>query len=227
VLATDDERERRRLLAAYRDRVEARTTRLQRVLHTLTHLVDPYERHDDATAPTPSTPSTPSTPATQQEATTMSTDVTTIHELDPATQRALAASLFNRVWELLEKGDRTTADDDEMVNAAHASRLHWTSIGTPRHLAVGDWQISRVYSVLGRAEPAVHHARRCHDLAVTVTDEPWLLASAYEGLARAYAVAGDRAAAVEWKAKAVAQLELVTDADDREIVEGDVATLPV
>ena len=52
-------------------------------------------------------------------------------------------------------------------------------------------------------------------------------ASAYEGLARAYAVAGDRAAAVEWKAKAVARLAEVDDADDREIVEGDLATLPV
>jgi protein involved in ribonucleotide reduction len=71
------------------------------------------------------------------------------------------------------------------------------------------------------------HARLCLDSARLVTDEPWLLASAYEGLARAYATAGDRVAAQEWKVKAVAQLELVTDADDREIVEQDVASLPV
>ena len=148
-------------------------------------------------------------------------------ELDPATTRAVAVALFNRVFELLEKTDRTAADDQELVNAAHASRYHWTSIGTPRHLAIGDWQISRVYATLDRPEPAVHHARLCLDNARLVTDEPWLLASAYEGLARAYAASGDRAAAVEWKARAVAQLELVTDADDREIVEQDVASLPV
>jgi hypothetical protein len=53
-----------------------------------------------------------------------------------------------------------------------------------------------------------------------------LTASAYEALSRAYHVAGDRAASAEWKAKAVAQLELVEDLDDREIVARDIATLP-
>jgi hypothetical protein len=150
-----------------------------------------------------------------------------VPELDPATQRALAVALFNRVCELLEQDDRTAADDEELVNAAHASRYHWTSIGRPRHLAIGDWQVARVYSTLGRPEPAVHHALLCLERARLVTDEPWLLASAYEGLARAYAASGDRAAAQECKAKAVAALELVTDADDREIVEQDIASLPV
>jgi DNA-binding transcriptional MerR regulator len=210
VLGSDDVRRRRELLARHRERVRARVTRLHRVIHHQGHLIDPASTD----------------PAAHPEETVLSDTVTTA-ELDPATQRALAVSLFNRVWELLEKTDRTSVDDEELVNAAHASRYHWTSIGTPKHLAIGDWQISRVYSTLGRPEPAVVHARLCLDSARLVTDEPWLLASAYEGLARAYATAGDRAAAQEWKDKAVAQLELVTDADDREIVEQDVASLPV
>ena len=49
------------------------------------------------------------------------TDTAASSELDPATQRALAVALFNRVWELLEKADRTAEDDHELVNAAHAS----------------------------------------------------------------------------------------------------------
>ena len=204
VLGADDMRRRRELLVRHRDRVGARVTRLHRVLHHLGHLIDP-SAHDEETE--------------------MSDTATP--ELDPATQRAVAVALFNRVWELLEKPDRTGADDDELVNAAHASRHHWTSIGTPKHLAIGDWQISRAYSTLGRAEPAVHHARRCLDNATTVTDEPWLLASAYEGLARAYAVAGDRAAAQEWKAKAQTQIALDPDPDNREIVERDITSLPV
>ncbi len=75
------------------------------------------------------------------------------------------------------------------------------------------------------AQPAVHHARRCLDNATLVTDEPWLLASAYEGLARAYSVAGDKAAAGEWKAKAETQIAL--GPGNREIVERDIATLPL
>ena len=205
VLGSDDERRRRELLARHRDRVRARVTRLHRVIHHLGHLIDPALHHEESPVP----------------------DTVTSSELDPATQRALAVALYNRVWELLEKADRSSTDDQELVNAAHASRYHWTSIGTPRHLAIGDWQISRVYATLERPEPAVHHARLCLDNARLVTDEPWLVASAYEGLARAYAASGDRAAAVEWKDKAVAQLGLVTDADDREIVEQDIASLPV
>jgi len=208
VLAEDDPAVRRALLARHRERVAARVVRLQRVLHRLTHLVDPDQGHDHSP---------------EEHAMTQ----TTTGVLDTETQTALAKSLFNRTWELLEKADRSSADDEELVHTAHASRHFWTAVGTEQNRAIGDWQIARVYSVLGRGEPAVHHARRCLEHAQQVEGEPWLLASAYEGLARAYAVAGDRAAAAEWKAKAVARLAEVDDADDREIVEADIATLPV
>lgn len=203
LLTIDDPRERQRMLVHHRDRLNARVSRLHRVLHQLGHVIDPGHAEDE------------------ERMTPMST------ELDKQTQKALATTLFNRVWELLEKGDRTRADDDEMVNAAHASRYLWTDIGDAQNWAVGDWQVSRVYAVLGRGEPAVHHARRCLDNADQVEGQPWLLASAYEGLSRAYAVAGDRAAAMEWRQKAEQRLTMVDDADDREIVERDLATLPV
>lgn len=208
VLAEDDPAARRALLARHRERVAARVVRLQRVLHRLTHLVDPDPGHDHS-----------------PEEHTMTS--TTTGALDAETQTALAKTLFNRTWELLEKADRTAAEDEELVHTAHASRHFWTAVGGPKERSIGDWQIARVYSVLGRGEPAVHHARRALEHAGQVEGEVWLLASAYEGLARAYAVAGDRAAAAEWKAKAVARLAEVDDPDDREIVEGDIATLPV
>ncbi len=46
-------------------------------------------------------------------------------------------------------------------------------------------------------------------------------------MARASAVAGDQAAAREWKSKAQAALAEVTEQEEREIVEQDIATLPV
>ena len=54
-------------------------------------------------------------------------------------------------------------DDDRMLHAAHASRYHWGEAPEcePANLARGEWQISRVYMVLGRAEPAIWHAQRC------------------------------------------------------------------
>lgn len=93
------------------------------------------------------------------------------------------------------KPDRTGAETDEMIHAAHASRYHWSRAGAMVHLSRGEWQVSRVYSALGRGEPAVFHAARClaHAEAVTTGGEAedWDLAAAYEAMARATAIVGD------------------------------------
>ena len=204
-LAADDPAARRRLLVDHRARIETRTFRLQRVLHILGQLTT--EAPTDMTA-------TPQGPATT--------------ELDPATRRTLAADLFNHTWTLLEKPDRTAAEDDEMIHSAHASRYHWgeVGIGEPVNLARGEWQCSRVYAVLGRAEPALWHARRCVAINEAGGHADWDIASAYEAMARAYLAAGDLAEMAVWKAKATIALDGIADKDDRDLIEGDLATLP-
>ncbi len=147
-------------------------------------------------------------------------------EIDPATRRTLAVDLFNHTWTLLEKPDRTPEQDDEMIHSAHASRYHWGEIGEPVNLARGEWQCSRVYAVLGRSEPALWHARRCVAIYEANGIAGWDIASGYEAMARAWLTAGDLAEVAVWKAKAQAALDLVEDPDDREVIEGDLATLP-
>jgi len=53
--------------------------------------------------------------------------------------RQLAVDLFNHTWELLDKSERTQAEADEMIHAAHASRYHWGLAGTAVNLARGEW----------------------------------------------------------------------------------------
>lgn len=148
--------------------------------------------------------------------------------VDPATRRQMAKDLYNDTWTLLEKADRTPAEDDEMIHSAHASRYHWgePGVGEPVNLARGEWQCSRVYAVLGRAEPALWHARRCLEINEANGNADWDIASAYEAMARAYLTAGDLAEVAKWKAKATAALDGIADADDRGPIEGDLATLP-
>ena len=115
-----------------------------------------------------------------------------------------------------------------MLHAAHASRYHWSRAGDPHEaprLAVGEWQCSRVYSVLGRGEPAVHHARRSLALAEMGLTEDWVYAAACEAMARAAKVSGDRAAFEEWRERATAATAAITEQDEREVIEGDLATL--
>jgi hypothetical protein len=97
-------------------------------------------------------------------------------------RRQRAADLFNLVWRYLEKPDRTPEDDEAMVHAAHASRFYWGETGTAVNRARGDWQISRVYAILGRNEPALHHAERCLECCLAHPDEveDWDLPFAYE-----------------------------------------------
>ena len=104
--------------------------------------------------------------------------------IDPGTHRALAVDLFNHVWTLLEMPSRTPMQDDEMIHAAHASRHHWGVVGEPANLARGEWQCSRVYSVLGRAEPALWHARRCLAICEEHGIGDWDIAFAWEAIAR-------------------------------------------
>ena len=145
---------------------------------------------------------------------------------DAHDHRRLAVDLFNAVWGLLEKPDRSRAEDDTMLHAAHASRFHWGEAGAPVNLVRGEWQISRVYAVLGRPEPAVYHARRCLELSEGAELEDWDLPYAYEALARAHAAAGQADEAERYKALAREQGAKIADADDRERFEQDLATLP-
>lgn len=111
--------------------------------------------------------------------------------VDKEVHKKLAIDLFNYTWDLIEKINRSEADEDEMINAAHASRFHWGIAGTPLNFARGEWQISRVYSLVGRTEPALYHAKKSLDLCLSNDFGAFDLGFAYEALARGYAVEGD------------------------------------
>jgi DNA-binding transcriptional MerR regulator len=146
--------------------------------------------------------------------------------LEPDAQKQLGIELFNYVWTLLEKDDRTERENDRMIDAAHASRFFWEEVGDHVHHARGEWQISRAYATVGRAEPALYHARRCLDLCEQHGIGGFDIAYAYEALSRAHYVAGDGDAAGDYAKRAHDSAEWVTDPEDRELLLSDLATLP-
>ena len=138
-------------------------------------------------------------------------------------ERRLAADLFNGVWSLMEQEDRSQDDDDRMLHMAHASRHHWGRVGTPANLARGEWLCSRVYAVLGRPEPCLHHARRVLELCEQHELRDWDLAFAHEALARAHALAGRSAEAREEIRRA--REVVIADDEDRDLLETDLGTI--
>jgi DNA-binding transcriptional MerR regulator len=209
VLAVDDPADERRRIGVHERRLQARLDRLVHLLHVTRRLSHGKEPLMTATG---------------------STTVTDL--LDDAAHQRLGKDLYNHAWTLLEKADRTAGEADEMIHAAHASAFHWSrGGGTLANAARGEWQISRVYATLGRGEPALWHAGRCVALAEAaaaagVADD-WDLAAALEGLARAQAVAGDRAASERTRARAREALAGITDPEDRQLIEQDLAITPL
>jgi DNA-binding transcriptional MerR regulator len=202
------------LLAEHRRRLDARVTRLRGSLHRIDHLlkegiISAMSEHDPEAA-APATPMSPPGTGTVTD------------------EGMLAKQLFNETWRLMEREDRTALDDDAMIHTAHASRYHWGRApgAVAANLARGEWQISRVYAVLHRAEPALHHARRVLEICKENGIGDWDLAFAYEAVARAHAVAGDARQAREFTDQALAAAEEIAEDEDRELVLADLETVP-
>jgi hypothetical protein len=132
---------------------------------------------------------------------------------------SLAKDLFNRVWDLIDKPARSIIESDAMVHAAHASRFHWGVAGGPLQWARGEWQLSRVYAILGRLPAARFHARRCQDLVQQHTLGPFDEAFADEAMARVCALSGDFCERDRLLRRARAASTRVTSTGDREWIE--------
>jgi hypothetical protein len=148
-------------------------------------------------------------------------------ELTPAQHRAQAAQLFNRTWELLES-PRSPADDRAMLGCALASRLHWSGVGTDENYIAGDWLVAHVASHLGYADVALDFAASAYESAVAA-DPPvpaWLLASTLEGLARAHDTAGHVSERDRCAAESRQLLAGVDDDEDRELIAGQLDSIP-
>ena len=125
----------------------------------------------------------------------------------------LAKQLFNDCWEYIEKQNRTYEDNLMMLHLAHASRFHWGNVGTEREIAIGEWQCSYVYSLLGYGEPALAHAQASLRMSQSLLRPNFLIASATHALAFASFRIGKLDDAQNLKVKALELLKGVAEED--------------
>jgi Flp pilus assembly protein TadD len=136
-----------------------------------------------------------------------------------------SAHCFNSAWELIDKPERTPEETEQMIQRTLASLWHWTQRPdcSPTNLSIGYWQAARVYALAGEAANARKYARLCLD--ITPTDAAFYLGYAHEAMARAEALAGNEENATEHLAKATQFATNVTKAEDRKLLEADLASL--
>jgi hypothetical protein len=139
--------------------------------------------------------------------------------------RYFAATCFNKTWDLIEKSNRTAADDEQMVLLTLASMWHWTERADCKqeNLSIGYWQASRVYAILRRVEEARRYANLCRENSPE--EMPFLAAYAHEALARAESAAGNQAATQKYLAEAHRLADKIADAQDREQLLNDLKTI--
>ncbi len=133
-----------------------------------------------------------------------------------ATHRKFAVEAFNHTWDLIDKTDRSQEEIDRMINTAHASRYHWEIAGEAVNIARGEWQVSRVYAILNRAEPSLYHAKRCLEVTLDNGLKDFDLAFAYESMARAYSVAGDEIETKKFITQAEKAGQMIKDQEDKD-----------
>lgn len=135
--------------------------------------------------------------------------------------RTFAPRDFNHTWSLLDLAERTREQEDEMLASAFSQRRHWYAVGEPKNRAIADWQVSRVFSVLGHADLARRFGE--HSLAVAKDNDldAFVVGFAHEAIARAAAEVDDLATFEEHLEAARAQLLLIVNDKDRGVLEAD------
>ena len=134
-------------------------------------------------------------------------------------QHHFAVDFHSRTWELLDKKKRTPDENERMLGYAFASLAHWRAAGTAVRHQRGEWMLARVYAVLGEGKLALHHAHRCVELlnANEAEMEDFDFAFAYEAVARAFAIEGDRVQAEKFIEKAQTAGRAIAEKEDREV----------
>jgi len=139
--------------------------------------------------------------------------------------RFFSAHCFNSAWKLIDKAKRTEPENEQMVWCTLASLWHWSQREdcTDTNLSIGYWQAARVYALAGETTNARKYARLC--LYITPTDDAFYLGYAHEAMARAEILAGNQKLANEHLAKAKQFTTNIIKAEDRKLLEADLATL--
>ncbi|PQO47612.1 hypothetical protein [Blastopirellula marina] len=139
--------------------------------------------------------------------------------------RHFAAHCFNITWDLIDKSERSEAEQLQMLLQSAASLWHWTERDdcAPQNLSIGYWQLARVSALIGEANLARRFARTC--LEVSPAEDAFLVGFAYEALARAAATAGDQAEMERCLAEAKSTAANVEDAENRAALLADLATI--
>lgn len=123
----------------------------------------------------------------------------------------------NLAWKLSEQPARTPLQNEEMLNAAHASAFHWAQVGTELHQARARMLLAQVHAALGNGELALTYAQQSYDYLVAHNPPDWEIAFAHAVLAHAAFAAGQATLHREHYTRAQELAQAIADPEDKEV----------
>ena len=140
--------------------------------------------------------------------------------------KRFAAQANNRAWELSVL-ERTAEQDQEMLDASHASAWHWSAVGTELNRMRATMLLAEVHALLGFGASALHYAEEMRTYFVGRETADWELAFTHVIHAHAASAAG----AVETHriayGNALVAIKAIADEEDRTIVNKTFQQVPV
>jgi tetratricopeptide (TPR) repeat protein len=144
-----------------------------------------------------------------------------------AAHKYFSVECFNGAWKLLDKAERSAEDDEQMLRLSMASHWHWTQRedATPTNTSVAYWQTARIYAVLGQGQNARRYAQKCLTASQGDDIAPFYLGYAYEALARAELVCGNREQMEKYLAEARRVAQTIPDAEAKQSLLEDLVSI--
>jgi hypothetical protein len=142
-----------------------------------------------------------------------------------AWHRRFAAASNNRAWDLSVQS-RSPAEDQEMLDAAHASAWHWRKVGTELHRMRATMLLAEVHALLGLGPAALAHAEEMREYFLTAGAPDWEVAFVHTVHAHAASAAGDTAKHRTSYESAVAALGNISNEKERRIVADTFSHVP-
>lgn len=140
--------------------------------------------------------------------------------------RKLGSAANNRGWTLTEQLVRTPQEDQEMLNAAHASVHLWRTIGNDKNFALGKLLLGQVHALLGNATYAMDYASAAYDFFTSKDSDPWEVAIAHAVLANAAHCAGMNALHASHYKTADEIIAALSDPEEKDILLDTLRVVP-
>jgi hypothetical protein len=134
-----------------------------------------------------------------------------------AWDRRFAAMANNRAWDLSVQ-TRNAADNQEMLNAAHASAWHWAKVGAELNRMRATMLLAEVHALLGLGQSALAYAEQMRAYLLGIQSPDWEVAFVHVVHAHAASAAGETEKHRASYQLAVAALEAVSNEKERGIV---------